>query len=222
MKLESISKIYNLNKKEIIILENVDYEFENGKFYAITGKSGSGKSTLINILGLLENITDGKYIINGKNITKLNDSESSNLRKEYFGFIFQDFNLDDQLFAYENVMIPMLINNKIKDKKERAIDLLNKLDLSERINHYPRQLSGGEKQRVAIARALANNPKVILADEPTGNLDSENEEKIFKILKQLSKDGKCIIVVSHSKEVKKYADVVLKINNKRLCVDNEY
>lgn len=218
MNIENISKIYKTKNKEIKVLNNITYKFESGKMYAIMGHSGSGKSTLISILGLIESSTSGKITINNQDISKLNDNELANYRRKYIGFVFQDFYLDEHLKAYENVILPMLINKDIKkeDRKKIAISLLTKLNLSERIDHYPKQMSGGEQQRVAIARALANNPKIILADEPTGNLDEESEKLVFDILKGLSKEGKCIIVVTHSDEIKKYADEILKITKGKL------
>lgn len=216
MELKNVSKSFYVNNKNIDVLQNINYKFEPGLFYAIMGESGNGKTTLINILGLLENVTSGKYLIANQDVTHLNDKETALLRRDYIGFVFQDFNLDDNLKAYENVMVPMLINKNINNPKKQAINILQELGLEDRLEHYPKQLSGGEQQRVAIARALANNPKVILADEPTGNLDSENEKKIFQILKKLSKDGKCVIVVSHSNTIKKYADIVLKISKGKL------
>lgn len=218
IELQEVSKEYNLRNRSIPVLYKISVSFETGKFYAIMGHSGSGKSTLINIIGLLENITNGKYFINGRDVSQLNDIDESNLRKNNIGMIFQDFYLDEYLKAYENVMLPMIINKNISNKKrkEKALKLLNIVDLQDRISHYPKELSGGEKQRIAIARALANEPQIILADEPTGNLDEENEQKIFEILKRLSESGKCVIVVSHSNEVKKYADVIYKIEQGHL------
>lgn len=218
MNLHNISKEYNKKEEKILALDNINYSFEKGKFYAIMGHSGSGKSTLINILGLIHTASSGEYILDGVDITKMTSDELANKRMEYIGFIFQNFYLDEYLKAYENVMLPMLVNPKISpsNREEKAEYLITKLGLSDRLNHYPKELSGGEQQRIAIARALANDPSIILADEPTGNLDEENEEKIFKILKELSQDGKCVIVVSHSNAVLDYADVVLKINKGKL------
>lgn len=218
MNLHNISKEYNKKTKKILALDKINYSFEKGKFYAIMGHSGSGKSTLINILGLIHKASSGEYILDGVDVTKMTSDELANKRMEYIGFIFQNFYLDEYLKAYENVMLPMLVNPKIASAKreETAKHLLEKLGLSDRFNHYPRELSGGEQQRIAIARSLANDPSIILADEPTGNLDEENEEKIFKILKELSQEGKCVIVVSHSNAVLDYADVVLKINKGKL------
>lgn len=213
--IKSLKKAYRKNNNETIILNDLNVSFESNKFYAIMGHSGSGKSTLINIIGLIETATSGEYYLNGKNISDLNENEKANIRAKYFGFIFQDYNLDPNLKAYENVMLPMLIDKKVKniDAKEKAIKLLESLDLAHRINHYPKELSGGEQQRVAIARALANNPEIILADEPTGNLDKKNEQKIFSDLKKLSESGKCVIVVSHSLEIKEYADVIFTLED---------
>lgn len=213
MNLEDVRKVYKTKTNEVVGLDNVSYNFLKGKFYAIMGHSGSGKSTLIKIMGLMEPLTSGTYKIENKDVSSLKDEELSKLRMKHIGFIFQDFYLDEHLKAYENVMLPMLINKEIKsqERKDRANKILIKLGLEERLNHYPKELSGGEQQRVSLARALANNPNIILADEPTGNLDEENEKMVFEDLKALAKDGKCVVVVSHSNIIKYYADIVLKI-----------
>lgn len=223
MIVEELEKVYNTEKEKVIALSNFSYTFEKGKFYAIMGHSGSGKSTLIKILGLMDKASSGKYQINGSNVNSLSDEEESRLRMENVGFIFQDYKLDANLRAIENVILPMLINKKI-NKKERvnlATNLLKSVGLENRINHFPKEMSGGEQQRVCIARALANNPDYILADEPTGNLDEENEIKILNILKELSQKGKCVIVVSHSNEIVKYADEVLNLSQGKLVKNNE-
>lgn len=223
MIIESLEKIYNTSTEKVIALTNFSYKFEKGKFYAIMGTSGSGKSTLIKILGLMDVLTSGKYFINEKDVSSLNDTELSSIRMNNIGFIFQDYYLDKNLRAYENVMVPMLINKSIEKEKRktRACELLKTLGLGDRLKHFPKELSGGEQQRVCIARSLANNPDNILADEPTGNLDENNEVRIMQILKQLSKSGKCIIVVSHSNEILKYADEVLKLKGGKLVNNNE-
>lgn len=220
MNLDNITKIYKTKNSEVKALNNITYKFEPGKFYAIMGHSGSGKSTLISILGLIENYTSGKYFLDKIDIANLNDTELSHIRMKKIGFIFQDYYLDENLKAYENVILPMTINSDIpsKERQTKAIQLLNKVGLNNRINHFPSELSGGEQQRVAIARSIANDPSIILADEPTGNLDKENEQLIFQELKKLSKEGKCIIAVSHSEEIKKYADIILTIESGNLII----
>lgn len=220
IKMNNINKKYNKNNNEINALSNINVNFEKGKFYAIMGHSGSGKSTLLSIIGLINDFDSGKYFLENKDIKKLNDIELSKFRMNKIGFIFQDFYLDEHMTALENVMLPMIINDKIKknERKNIALDLLKKVNMLERASHLPKELSGGEQQRIAIARALANNPTIILADEPTGNLDVENEKIIFEELKKLSKNGKCVIVVSHSNEVIKYADIVMNIEKGELTL----
>lgn len=223
MKLENISKTYKSKNRNIKVLSDVSVDFYNNNFYAIMGHSGSGKSTLINILGLIDNFDSGEYDLYGTKAVDYDDIKLSNLRMKNIGFIFQGIHLNPTLKAYENVMVPMLINKKInsKDRKDRAIELLKSVGLGERIDHYPKELSGGEQQRVAIARALANNPSIILADEPTGNLDEKNEKDIFMSLKELAKNDKCVIVVSHSDYVKEYADKIYKIIGGKLIGDEK-
>lgn len=210
MKLNNLSKIYVKDKKKIKVLDNINISFSKGKFYGIIGKSGAGKTTLINILGLLDNYDEGEYEIDNILSSNLTEDEKAELRMRKFGFVFQTYYLNDKLTACENVMVPMLINKDIaKDKrKERAIQLLKQFGLEDRINHYPKELSGGEQQRVALARALANDPEVLIADEPTGNLDKENEKLIFDYLKEMTKKDKCVIVVSHNDIINKYADKI--------------
>lgn len=218
IKLKDITKTYHKKNKEVNVLKKLNAEFFSGNVYAIMGHSGNGKSTLIHILGLIDKFDSGEYQIYNKDIRLLNDKELSYLRMKNIGFVFQEFNLMPTLKAYENVIVPMLINKEIdnKDRKNRAIELLKNVGLSERVSHYPKELSGGEQQRVAIARALANNPNIILADEPTGNLDEQSEKEIFTLLKKLAQNGKCVIIVSHSNEIKKYADKVYYLNNGKL------
>ncbi len=210
------TKIFKLkNEKEINALNNVSISFKQGLFYAIMGHSGAGKSTLIQTLGLLDNLSSGDIYINNTSIKRLSEKEKSYIRMKYIGFIFQSFHLNSKLKAIENVMLPMYINPNIhkNDRKIIAKGLLRKFGLEERMAHYPKELSGGEQQRVAIARALANNPQFILADEPTGNLDEENEKIVFEELKKLTLEGKTIIVVTHNDMVKKYADKILYMSN---------
>lgn len=218
--IKDITKIYKIKKRNVEVLTGVNITFELGKFYAIMGPSGSGKSTLFNILGLVDTPSSGTYKINGVDTTKLTDKELSIIRMNNIGFVFQDFNLDSYLNAIENVMMPLYLNKKIKkeDREKISKDILTKLNLENRLEHFPSELSGGEAQRVAIARALINNPNIILADEPTGNLDEELETEIFKILKSLTKENKCVIVVSHSSKIKEYADVVYTLKDGKITL----
>lgn len=218
IRLEQLSKSYHTKTEKLEVLKKISIAFEEGKFYAITGHSGSGKSTFINILGLIDQFDDGFYYLYGKNVKDLTDKEMSQLRMKNIGFVFQEFYLNTTLKAYENVIVPMLINKQIlkSERKKLAVKLLEMVGLKDRIEHFPKELSGGEQQRVAIARALANNPSIIIADEPTGNLDEKNEEQIFELLQKIAKEGKCVIVVSHSKEIKKYADVIYSLSNGEL------
>lgn len=215
IELKKIKKEFLKKNEKLEVLKEINYTFETGKLYVIKGHSGSGKTTLIKILGLMDEPTDGEYFLFGKSVKGLSDKESSSYRMKHIGFIFQEYNLNPYLKAYENIMIPMIINKEITSKERISMseELLKKVNLIERKEHFPKELSGGEQQRVAIARALANNPNIILADEPTGNLDRENETTIFKLLKELSKSDKCVIVVSHSNEITKYADVNLLLEN---------
>lgn len=217
IRLEGISKYYYKNYEKIVALDNFSYEFNKGKFYAIMGHSGSGKSTLLSILGLIDACDEGRYLMQDNDVSKMSDQETSMIRNEKIGFIFQEYYLDLYLKAYENVILPMIINKKIlkQNRKIKALELLKKFGLENRVNHYPKEMSGGEQQRVCLARSLANEPEIILADEPTGNLDEKNEELIFENLKELSKT-KCVIVISHSEKIKEYADVILNIQNGKL------
>lgn len=217
MELKQAEKIYKMKDKDIYALNKIDFKIDEtkGGFYVIKGHSGSGKTTLIQILGLLDTLTNGQYILENQDVNTLDENAKAEIRMKKIGFIFQSFQLNPYLKAYENVMIPMMINNNIPSSKRkmRAIELLKKVKLEDRINHFPKELSGGEQQRVAIARALANNPSIILADEPTGNLDVENEQYIFEMLKDISKSGKCVIVVSHNESITNYADYVFEMEN---------
>ena len=207
MYLENVLKCYvSESGQQVKALNLVTYKFEVGKFYAIMGESGSGKSTLINILGLMDKATKGSVFLDGVDTSKCSDDELCKLRNEKIGFVFQNFYLNNKLTALENVLLPMYINGNVDLNK--AKDLLKTFNVLDRESHYPYELSGGEQQRVSLARALVNNPKYILADEPTGNLDSKNEDEVFNYLKDISKD-KCVIVVSHNEKIKNYADKVV-------------
>lgn len=206
-----VKELVKIYKNDIKVLDHVSYEFCNGKFYAIMGRSGAGKSTLLNIIGTIDGATSGQVHIRGKEVTALSEKEKAKLRAERLGFVFQEFYLNPYLSAVENVMVSMRVNPDIpaKERKLRALELLEKFGVQEQADSLPSQLSGGEQQRVCIARALANNPEIILADEPTGNLDEENEKVVFAYLKQLAEQGHTVIVVSHNETVKEYADEVI-------------
>jgi len=208
-----VKKVFKTYGNGTDVLKNFSYKFEEGKFYAIMGRSGAGKSTLLNIIGTVDKPTLGEVLINGKDVAKLNEDAKAKIRMKEIGFVFQGFYLNPYLSALENVIVPMRINSDIKkdERKNLAIDLLDKFGAKDLIDSKPSQMSGGEQQRVAIARALANSPKIILADEPTGNLDEENEAVVFSCLKELAENGHTVIVVSHNEKVKEYADELLVI-----------
>lgn len=211
-------KEYIKKKEKISVLDNINVKFEKEKLYAIMGESGSGKTTLLNIIGTLDTLTKGKLLINDKEIINLKDEEKAKIRMKEIGFVFQNFYLNPNMTVEENIMQPMYINpeyNRIS-MEEKTEELIKMVGLESRRTHYPKELSGGEEQRVAIARALANNPEIILADEPTGNLDKNNEIKILEILKDLSQKGRCVIIVSHSNKVIEYADKVLNLKEGKL------
>lgn len=218
MKLKNVSKTFKSKDETIKVLKNVSVEFKLGKFYAIVGHSGSGKTTLINILGLIEKIDEGEYTIDGVKVNNLSDDKIAEIRINNIGYIFQDYYLNNYMTALENVMVPMYVSKEIlkKQRKEKAISLLKEFGLEDRIHHFPKKLSGGECQRVAIARALVNNPKYLLCDEPTGALDKKNEKKVLDYLKELTNKDICVIVVSHSEEVKKYADIIYEIEDGKI------
>lgn len=218
MKLKNVCKSYKKKGKKISVLQDLSYSFRLGKLYAIFGESGSGKTTLIYILGLLEKVTSGSYILDKVDVTKLNRKELISLRKNNIGYVSQSMDLNDYLISLENVLLPMLVNSDIS-KDERTViakKLLKKFGLEKRMNHYPKELSGGEKQRVCIARALANRPKYLFCDEPTSSLDKRNTIKVFQLLKDLSQEGLCVIVVSHDEKVFDYADYCLELKDGKL------
>ena len=209
MKLEDIDKFYMETGNKLHILKKLNLEVKRGEFVSILGKSGSGKSTLLNIMGLLDKIDDGKIWIDNKEVSSLNEMERNNIKNHFLGFVFQFHYLMSEFTALENVMIPALLNNfknKVEIEKE-AKELLEIVGLAERIKHKPNQLSGGEKQRVAIARAMINKPKLILADEPTGNLDEDTGELIFSLFRKINKEhNQSIVVVTHARDLSQVTD----------------
>ena len=204
IEVKNLSKAYGTN----IVLKNKSFVFENKKLYAIVGHSGSGKTTLFNIIGLIDNDYDGELTIDGAIAKKMSIDYKARLRNKKIGFVFQNFLLNDYLTVIENVCLPLITNKKLSkyEKQNKALKILNQLNIESKSKRFPKELSGGEQQRVAIARALINDPDIILADEPTGNLDRDNENEVFKELKKLANAGKCVIVISHSQEILKYAD----------------
>ena len=215
IRLENIYKEYKLGKESVMALNNVSVEFQEGKMYAIMGRSGSGKSTLVHILGLLDSPTSGHIYLDNKDVTNLKEDKVQEIIGQNIGFVFQKFYLNNNLTALENVILHSLINKKMTkdERRKKAIKLLELVGLENRLNHKPKELSGGEAQRVAIARSLINNPKIIIADEPTGNLDKTSELTIFKLLKEISKQDKIVIVVSHNELIKEYADKVYYLDD---------
>ena len=204
---DNVNKTYKNGSLELQVLKNISFKVDKGEFLAIMGSSGSGKSTMMNILGCLDNQYEGKYILDGIDISKSTENELSEIRNKKIGFIFQSFNLLPRLTALENVELPLVYSSIPKEERhKRANELLEMVGLKERIHHRPNELSGGQRQRVAIARALANNPSIILADEPTGNLDSKSEEEIIEILQKLNKMGKTIVIVTHEPSIGEIAE----------------
>ena len=199
---DNINKTYKNGSLELQVLKNISFKVEKGEFLAIMGSSGSGKSTMMNILGCLDNQYEGKYILDGIDISKSSENELSEIRNKKIGFIFQSFNLLPRLTALENVELPLVYSSVPKEERhKRANELLEMVGLKDRTHHRPNELSGGQRQRVAIARALVNNPSIILADEPTGNLDSKSEAEIIEILQKLNKMGKTIVIVTHEPNI---------------------
>ena len=204
---DNINKTYKNGSLELQVLKNISFKVDKGEFLAIMGSSGSGKSTMMNILGCLDNQYEGRYILDGIDISKSTENELSEIRNKKIGFIFQSFNLLPRLTALENVELPLVYSSVPKEERhKRANELLEMVGLKERIHHRPNELSGGQRQRVAIARALANNPSIILADEPTGNLDSKSEEEIIEMLQKLNKMGKTIVIVTHEPSIGEIAE----------------
>ena len=206
IKAENLQKIFRTEEVETWALHDVTLEIKEGEFVAIMGPSGCGKSTLLNILGLLDNPTNGTYQLNGTDVSKFSEAERTNLRKGVIGFVFQSFNLIDELNVYENIELPLLYMGVPKEeRKQRVEEAMKRMDIAHRVKHFPQQLSGGQQQRVAIARAVVANPKIILADEPTGNLDSKNGKEVMDLLTQLNKEGTTVVMVTHSQHDAGYA-----------------
>jgi putative ABC transport system ATP-binding protein len=217
IRLEGIGKSYDLGVTKVSALEDVTIDIDRGEYVAVMGPSGSGKSTLLNILGILEGPTSGRYLLEDYDITRIPDREQARIRNKHFGFVFQSFNLFSELSALENVMLPMgYAGIAFHDRRKRAAELLDRLGLSDRMHHLPTMMSGGEQQRVAIARALANEPDLILADEPTGNLPSDKGEQILQVLEDLNRQGVTVVMVTHNDAQGKRARRCIKLKDGRI------
>ena len=212
IKVENLSKSFRTEEVETIALNGVSFEVKDGEFVAIMGPSGCGKSTWLNILGLLDNPTGGKYWLGGKAVDSLKEKDRTDVRKGQIGFVFQSFNLIDELNVEENIELPLTyLNIPAKERKQRVQEIMKRMAISHRAKHFPHQLSGGQQQRVAIARAVVFGPKIILADEPTGNLDSKNGIEVMKLLTELHREGTTIVMVTHSDRDASMAQRVIKL-----------
>lgn len=199
IKIQNLSKVFRTEEVETKALNEISLEVKQGEFVTIMGASGCGKSTLLNIVGLLDDVTSGSYQLLGNEIRGLKESEKSKIRKQNIGFVFQNFNLIDELSVYDNIELPLIYNNvSASERKKKVEAMAERLAISHRLKHFPQQLSGGQQQRVAVARALINDPKIILADEPTGNLDSKNGNEVMELLTDLHANGATILMVTHS------------------------
>lgn len=221
IKVENLHKIYNPGENEVRALDGIDLEIGKGEFVAIIGHSGSGKSTLMNMLGCLDVPSSGNYSLNGHDVSKLTDNQLSDIRNKEIGFIFQGFNLIANLDAVENVELPLIYRGLGKQKRRRiAVEALKKVGLGTRMKHKPSELSGGQQQRVAVARAIAAQPPIVLADEPTGNLDTKSTKEIMEILKGLHKGGRTVIIITHDDEIAQQVNRVVRIIDGR--IENDY
>ena len=215
--IKNISKLYEKNGEEIKALENININIKKGECVAIIGKSGSGKSTLMNIMGLLDTQTNGEYFLGGEDVFGKSDKELANIRNKKIGFIFQEFNLISNLNAMDNVCLPLLYQGvSAKEQRKIAKKCLERVGLLERALHYPKEMSGGQQQRTAIARVIATNPEIILADEPTGNLDEENKEQVINLLLEANKSGKTVVIITHDNQIAKMADRMIEIRNGKI------
>ena len=220
--LSNIKKVFRTEEIDTWALREVSLEVKNGEFVSIMGPSGCGKTTLLNIMGLLDTPTEGTYLLDGKDVSQLSERERTKIRKGTIGFVFQSFNLIDDLNVYENVELPLLyMGVPAKERKKRVGEILDRMAMSHRRKHFPCQLSGGQQQRVAIARAVVGEPKIILADEPTGNLDSKNSKEVMDLLCELHKQGTTIVMVTHSQHNASYADRIINLFDGQIVEQTE-
>lgn len=221
IKTQDLVKVFRTEEVETTALNNVNLEVKPGEFVAIMGPSGCGKSTLLNIIGLLDNPTGGEFYFNGTEVSKFKEKQRTNLRKSNIGFVFQSFNLIDELTVFENVELPLLYMNVPSSERRKKVEaVLERMKISHRKNHFPQQLSGGQQQRVAIARAVVANPKLILADEPTGNLDSANGEEVMELLSELNREGTTVVMVTHSPTDAEKAHRIVQLFDGHIVTEN--
>ncbi|MCW3074561.1 MAG: phosphonate transporter ATP-binding protein [Flaviaesturariibacter sp.] len=221
IKIKNLEKIYRTEDVETVALNKLSFDVAEGEFVSIMGPSGCGKSTLLNILGLLDDPDSGSFLFNGIEVAHFNERKRADLRKRNIGFVFQSFNLIDELTVFENVELPLIyLGEKAADRKKKVEEVLDKMQIMHRRNHYPQQLSGGQQQRVAVARAVVNNPKLILADEPTGNLDSSNGNDVMHLLTDLNEQGTTIIMVTHSEHDSRYSHRIIRMLDGQAVLEN--
>ncbi len=221
IKITNIKRDFVLGNEIVYVLKGIDLEIKKGEYVALMGPSGSGKSTLMNLLGCLDTPTSGTYILNGKDVSQMQDDELADIRNKEIGFVFQTFNLLPRTTALDNVALPMIYAGFSKsERKERATEVLKQVNLADRMDHQPNQLSGGQRQRVAIARAMVNKPSIILADEPTGNLDSKTSEEIMVLLEEIHKKGNTIILVTHEEDIAAHAQRIIRMRDGIIESDN--
>ncbi|MCK9398617.1 MAG: ABC transporter ATP-binding protein [Bacteroidales bacterium] len=221
IKTVNLTKVFRTDEVETTALNNVSFSIKPGEFVAIMGPSGCGKSTLLNILGLLDNPTGGEYFFNGAEVSRFTERQRARMRKENIGFVFQNFNLIDELNVFENVELPLIyLGLSATERKRRVAEALEQMQITHRRKHFPLQLSGGQQQRVAVARAVVANPKLILADEPTGNLDSANGEEVMNLLERLNQQGTSLIIVTHSQRDAEYAHRIVRLFDGQIVTEN--
>jgi len=221
IKVKDLEKIYRTEEVETVALNKISFEINTGEFVAIMGPSGCGKSTLLNIIGLLDDLDSGSFLFNETEVAKFNERKRAEMRKHNIGFVFQSFNLIDELTVFENVELPLIYTGVPTAERKRIVDeVLDKIQIAHRRNHYPQQLSGGQQQRVAVARAVVNKPKLILADEPTGNLDSRNGNDVMQLLTDLNEQGTTIIMVTHSEHDARYTHRVINMLDGQIVTQN--
>ncbi len=219
--IKNLEKIYRTEDVETVALNKLSFEIKEGEFVAVMGPSGCGKSTLLNIIGLLDDPDSGSFVFNGTEVAHFNERKRAELRKRNIGFVFQSFNLIDELTVFENVELPLIyLGIKTAERKTRVEEVLDKMQIMHRRNHYPQQLSGGQQQRVAVARAVVNNPKLILADEPTGNLDSTNGNEVMALLTDLNEQGTTIVMVTHSEHDARYSHRIMRMLDGETVTEN--